>query len=622
MSGNDTIMLMNGPRPASYRDTLDIYWQHTRRYARSLTWFYILCPTVILAENFAIPYIGAQAIDKLSKHPHGSLSMFVPLLLAAVGVGVYVVFMWRFVSRRQWRSTVTVSNDLARTVFEHIMAQSDRFHTEKFGGALVAAANRFTGAYGGLADSVAYNLYGLVLSYIFTIVILWPKAPQYVLGLVVFSAAYAYVMYRLRQREIPYNEASALAASEQTAQLSDTITNVATVRSFGREAHERELFTKRLEKTKRRGLALMQITTTNEYFSASFTQIMNVAALLAGIIAVIRFQASVGVVLLLISYTGNIVGRLWDLQFTIKNINRALGDAQEMTRLLMTSPDVLDPLEPEPVSITKGAIEFHHVSFKYPDKDSDDLFSNLNLSIAPGEHIGLVGPSGSGKSTITKLLLRFADLDSGTITIDGQDITHVKQSELRQHVAYVPQEPLLFHRTLIENLRYGKPDATDEEIDRAARHARADKFIAKLSKGYKTMVGERGTKLSGGQRQRIAIARAMLKNAPILVLDEATSALDSHSERLIQEALHDLMQGRTAIVVAHRLSTIVELDRILVLDKGRIIEQGTHEQLLEHGGFYSKLWHHQSGGFLEGKNDAPAAAPVAETESDGTESDN
>jgi ATP-binding cassette subfamily B protein len=227
------------------------------------------------------------------------------------------------------------------------------------------------------------------------------------------------------------------------------------------------------------------------------------------------------------------------------------------------------------------------------------LFRDFNLTVRSGEKIGLVGHSGSGKTTFTKLLLRFVDVDSGAVRIDGQDIRTVRQSDLHDHIAYVPQEPLLFHRSLRENIAYGKPNATDEEIHRAARDARAAEFIETLPKGYETTVGERGVKLSGGQRQRIAIARAVLKDAPILILDEATAALDSESELLIQEALWKLMKGRTAIVIAHRLSTIQKMDRIIVMEEGRIVEEGTHKQLLRRKGTYAKLWAHQSGGFLE-----------------------
>lgn len=227
------------------------------------------------------------------------------------------------------------------------------------------------------------------------------------------------------------------------------------------------------------------------------------------------------------------------------------------------------------------------------------MFRKFSLRIKPGEKIGLVGHSGSGKTSLTKLLLRFADINDGEITIDGQNITHITQDDLRRHIAYVPQEPLLFHRTIAENISYARPDSDQQEIESVAKMAHADEFIVKLAKGYDTLVGERGVKLSGGQRQRVAIARAMLKNSPILLLDEATSALDSESEILIQKALWTLMENRTAIVIAHRLSTIQKMDRIIVLDNGRVIEEGSHKELLRKTGKYAELWTHQSGGFLE-----------------------
>jgi ATP-binding cassette, subfamily B, bacterial len=252
------------------------------------------------------------------------------------------------------------------------------------------------------------------------------------------------------------------------------------------------------------------------------------------------------------------------------------------------------------LQVPHGEIAFNDVYFAYPDNTQNGaVFAGLSLNVKPGERIGLVGPSGGGKSTLTRLLLRFDDLQGGSIVIDGQDIAEVTQESLRQNVSYVPQEPLLFHRSVGENIGYGRPEATQKAIEAAAKKARAHEFIEQLAHGYDTIVGERGVKLSGGQRQRVAIARALLKDAPILVLDEATSALDSESEVLIQEALWELMKNRTAIVVAHRLSTIQRMDRIVVLDDGKITEEGTHKQLLEHKGLYAKLWSHQSGGFLK-----------------------
>ncbi|HET6622403.1 MAG TPA: ATP-binding cassette domain-containing protein, partial [Candidatus Saccharimonadales bacterium] len=277
----------------------------------------------------------------------------------------------------------------------------------------------------------------------------------------------------------------------------------------------------------------------------------------------------------------------------------ALGEATTMTTIINTEIDVCDPAEPQKFSITKGRVVFDNVSFAHPDDKKDVLFTKLNLDIKAGQKIGLVGHSGSGKTTLTKLLLRFMDTDTGSITIDGHNIRDIAQTDLRSSIAYVPQEPLLFHRTLAENIAYAKPDASLEEIRSAADKANALEFIERLPHGFDTVVGERGIKLSGGQRQRIAIARAILKDAPVLILDEATSALDSESEKSIQQALSQLMKGRTAIVIAHRLSTIRKLDRIIVMETGMIREDGDHQQLIDQGGIYAHLWHHQSGGLIE-----------------------
>jgi ABC-type multidrug transport system fused ATPase/permease subunit len=279
----------------------------------------------------------------------------------------------------------------------------------------------------------------------------------------------------------------------------------------------------------------------------------------------------------------------------------AFGDAHEMTLLFDHVPAILDPDHPQSSQIKKGMIQFANISFSYlPDaNESDALFENFNLTVKPGEKVGLIGPSGGGKTTVTKLLLRFADVQNGAILIDGQDIRDIKQDDLHKSISFVPQEPLLFHRSITENIGYGDPDANKDEVITAAKQAHADDFIESLSNGYDTLVGERGVKLSGGQRQRIALARAMLKKAPILVLDEATSALDSESEHYIQQSLWKLMQNKTAIVIAHRLSTIQKMDRIAVLDNGKIIEEGSHKELLEKNGMYANLWAHQSGGFIE-----------------------
>jgi ATP-binding cassette subfamily B protein len=282
----------------------------------------------------------------------------------------------------------------------------------------------------------------------------------------------------------------------------------------------------------------------------------------------------------------------------LRDFNRAIGDAKEMVEIL-DEPLVVEDKTDKKLRVRTAEIDFHDVTFQHAEQNKP-IFEQFNLEMKPGERIGLVGISGSGKTTLTKLLLRFADVADGKILIDGQDISMVTQDSLRRAIAYVPQETSLFHRSIAENIAYGKPDATIEEIKKAAKLANAHEFIKDLPDQYETTVGERGVKLSGGQRQRIAIARAILKDAPILVLDEATSALDSESEELIQGALMELMKGRTSLVIAHRLSTVAALDRIVVLKKdGKIVEQGTHRQLVNKGGDYAKLWSRQSGAFLE-----------------------
>jgi ATP-binding cassette subfamily B protein len=344
---------------------------------------------------------------------------------------------------------------------------------------------------------------------------------------------------------------------------------------------------------------MMWASVKRDVFASSVTTSVQVMALIVAVVAVVAKNSNVATVYLMLSYSTMIADRLWEFSSNvIRNYNRSMGDAQEAVATLNTSPAVQDPPHPEKLRINNGVVSFNRVTFTH-DGSSDPIFENFSIQIVAGEKIGLVGRSGSGKTTFTRLLLRFSDIDDGEILIDGQNIASITQDDLRSMTAYVPQEPLLFHRSIAENIAYGKPSAGVAEIKQAARFAHADEFIKDLPQGYETLVGERGVKLSGGQRQRIAIARAMLKDAPLLVLDEATSALDSESEKLIQEDLWKLMEGRTAIVIAHRLSTIQKMDRIVVLEDGKIAEEGTHKELLTDNGTYAKLWAHQSGGFLE-----------------------
>jgi ATP-binding cassette subfamily B protein len=309
-----------------------------------------------------------------------------------------------------------------------------------------------------------------------------------------------------------------------------------------------------------------------------------------------RGQFSIGDFAFLQAYLMNLFSHVWDFAYYIRSTYESIADANEMTEMLIQPHSIVDNVRAKKLKISKGEINFKDIDFSY--SEDKPILDNFNLHIAAGERVALVGQSGGGKSTIVKILFRFMDLNGGQILIDGQDISKVTQDSLREQISLVPQEPLLFHRSLLDNIRYGRPDSTEQEVIKAAKAAHCHEFISGFEQGYNTLVGERGVKLSGGERQRVAIARAILRNAPILVLDEATSSLDSESESLIQDALKTLMKGKTTIVIAHRLSTIREMDRIVVIEGGKIIEQGKHDELVKaQQGIYQKLWNIQVGGF-------------------------
>jgi ATP-binding cassette subfamily B protein len=309
---------------------------------------------------------------------------------------------------------------------------------------------------------------------------------------------------------------------------------------------------------------------------------------------------TIGDVVLVQAYLIRIFDQLWDTGKNIRAIYEALADANEMTEMLLQPHEVQDAVNAKKLKVKEGKIQIQKVTFGYEEQQAngEEILKGFDLEIKAGERIALVGASGGGKSTIVKLLLRFFDIQDGSILIDGQNIAKVTQDSLRDNIGFVPQEPILFHRTLMDNIRYARPEASDEEVYKAAKVAHCHEFISHFPEGYQTYVGERGVKLSGGERQRVAIARAILKNAPILILDEATSSLDSESEMYIQDALSKLMKGKTTLVVAHRLSTIMQMDRILVINGGKVVEEGKHEELVKaKQGIYQKLWQIQAGGF-------------------------
>jgi ATP-binding cassette subfamily B protein len=586
--------------PTSTKVTIRTYLRHAARYKRQITLVYVLMILAQLAEDIFTPILVSQIFTKLAAGDLAALSFEAlrPTILAIFGLTLFHYILWKVIVRRYWRMQELVMRDLMMTVFNHLTSMSYRFFSNRFGGSLVSQTNKFVYAFERLTDALTWNVFKLVVSVVATFIILLPKSPLLAGGILLFSALFVPVAWFVRRNQVGYNKRWAEAETKRTGQLADTITNIMAVKSFANESFESKEMYKRATEVYDRSMDTMNITMRHEYYTTGVYHLLNMFVVIISAWLAVNGIAQVGVIYLALTYTTSILRRLWDLSNTFRQFTRVFGDSSDMAKILQISPEVLDAPNAKRLRATIGEVAFSDVTFGYPERPDHKLFDGLNLQIKPGEKIGLVGPSGGGKTTITKLLLRFMDIQDGTITVDGQNIAHISQRSLRDAFSYVPQEPLLFHRTLIENISYGKKGATKDQVIAAAKSAHAHDFIMELPDGYDTLVGERGVKLSGGQKQRIAIARAMLREAPILVLDEATSALDSESEVLIQDALWKLMQGRTAIVIAHRLSTIKKMDRIIVLDQGKIAEQGSHTSLIKQNGLYAKLWKHQTGDFL------------------------
>ncbi|MBP7767417.1 ABC transporter ATP-binding protein [Candidatus Saccharibacteria bacterium] len=583
------------------RKILSIYWQHTKPYKKQLA---IIYPSMVVAqiiEDFVQPIIISGVLTTLAS---GNIDEIKSLNIALIFCAVILTettghLIWnRIVVPIFWKTQDKIMVDLNMTCFSHLQSMSSAFFNDRFAGSLVNQVNKLVGSYERLTDALTWNVFKLIVSIFATTIILAPKAPFVSLSILIISTIFVPLMWRARQKQLPFNRAWAEAETARTGQLADSISNVITVKSFTGEQYEKKRMQERVNEVHRKSLDTMRVTLDQELITGSVQRSINIAVIVIAIALARNGRLDVGIIYLSLTFTMGIMRRLWDLGNTFRTLTRVFGDAGDMAEILDMEPEVRDVKTAVHFEAAQGAVTFKDVKFSH-DNDENLLFNGFDLEIKPGEHIGLVGQSGGGKTTITQLLMRLMDIQSGEIKIDGQDISQVTQSQLRQAISYVPQESALFHRSLSENIAYGKPRASDAEIMLASKMAHAHEFIKDLPTGYETLVGERGVKLSGGQRQRIAIARAMIKDAPILVLDEATSALDSESEKLIQDALWKLMEGRTTIAIAHRLSTIQKMDRIIVLDKGKIAEQGSHKQLLKQGGIYANLWSHQSGGFIE-----------------------
>jgi ATP-binding cassette, subfamily B, bacterial len=582
------------PTPIEFH-ILKHFWRASLQFKHHLL-LMVCIPVSAILVGSVVPLLIGKTLAALVV-PHGQPNHYIPYLIAAGALG--------FITNRiGYLSLLTLQakalSVLQAQAFTTLLTRSVGFHNNRVSGKLVSDANDYPQGFVQLSNALVTSVIPFAVTVLAGIVLVFFNS--WILGvLLVVMAAYTigsgYIGTRGRTSlRIERHKASKRLISH----MADAIVNHQTVKTFAREEAELAQHAVLNEDVQNRRIHDWLLAVRDNNVRLGVLTAFQIGLVIAISYLTRRDPTMLGAGIFAFTYTVTLVNKLTEINITIRTIEDGFLQAIPMAEVLEETPEILDKPDAVALDPREYSVTFKDVVFRYQDSTATkNVFTKLNIAIKPGEKVGLAGPSGGGKSTLTRLMLRFEDIEDGEILIDQQNIADVTQASLRQTLTYVPQEPLLFHRTVRENIAYGKPDATDQEIIEAARAAYAHDFIETLPDGYDTIVGERGVKLSGGQRQRIAIARAMLKNSPILVLDEATSALDSESEALIQEGLWKLMEGHTALVIAHRLSTIQKMDRILVLDNGEIVEQGTHAELLKQKGLYAKLWKHQSGGFID-----------------------
>lgn len=593
---------------SNWKRVLYYFWQISKRYKFLFFTTYISYTIASVADSVAIPYIYKNIIDSISNFIAQNSSVlpsidsdFGKQIFMYVGLIAFVVLVDRVLySIGDYTMSIYQSRsmkDVANFSFEKTIKHSYQFFINSFSGSLVKKSGRFVGSFENINDIAMYGIWLHIIRLISVFAVLFFVAPF--IGVLYFVWAILFLILSIyfARRRIEFDLKEASADSKTTGRTADVFTNVLNLKMFSSLTREKADFDIVTTEQMNARTAAWNYQNFTFLLQGSIVTWLQIASLYISITLWFDGLITIGTIVLAYSYSGVVFDSVWNMGKQLSRLSKSFSDAAEMVDIIDLPIEITDPKVPERLRMSEGQVSFNNVLFSY--KNGNTILENFNLTIGSGEKVGIVGTSGAGKTTLTKLLLRFADVTGGAITVDGQDIRNIKQDDLRSVISYVPQDPILFHRSLAENIAYGKPDASMEEIITASKQAHADDFIQGLSHGYDTLVGERGVKLSGGERQRVAIARAILKNAPILILDEATSSLDSVSESYIKESLDLLMKGKTTIVIAHRLSTIEKMDRIIVMEKGVIVEEGTHKQLLKKEGVYSNFWNKQAGGFIK-----------------------
>ncbi|MEO9191979.1 MAG: ABC transporter ATP-binding protein [Acetobacteraceae bacterium] len=571
--------------PALRGRPLSFLFHYARRHALGhLTILAAVLAAVVC--SISTQYGLKTLIDIVAAGPHTGRPVWGAFALLCGLVAADNLF-WRVGGFVAARSFVAVTGDIRRDLFAHLAGHAPAWFAERLPGALGGRISATADAAFTVANTGAWNVLPPIVAVICSILFIGSVNPALAAALVLIAVALGVLIFHLARRGTPLHRAYAARAASMDGELVDVIGNIGVVRAFGATWNERVRVAGIVDREMGARRASLLYLERLRLVHAVLTALLTAGVVAVGIVLWQHGRASVGDIVLLTALAMTILNCTRDLAVALVNLTQHVARLEEAIGALLTPHDLPDRADAHPLLPGPGRVVFEDVRFAYPARAS--VLRRFDLTIRPGERIGLVGRSGAGKSTVLALLQRFYDIDSGRILIDGQDISTITQESLRERIAVVPQDVSLFHRSVRENLRYARPDAPDEAVLEAAATARCREFIEALPEGFETIVGDRGTKLSGGQRQRLAIARALLKDAPILLLDEATSALDSDSERAIQAALEELMEGRTVIAVAHRLSTLARFDRIIVMDQGHIIDDGAPADLAARPGPYRDL---------------------------------
>lgn len=548
--------------------------------------------------NTMLPYVLKIIIDKavlFHSDKTDSFAHIQPYIFLYISLWIALCLDMRLLDWIKLRFFPSVRQDSMAKMFAYLSQHSHHYFQNNFAGSLI---NRVIDMQSGVIEilTILDDVYAQILGLVIAVTILLLIHPIFAIIIVAWVITFLIITFLFLKPIQNLSHDFALARSSVVGKMVDSISNIVNVRLFAKHQYENHYIGQSISDAVQKDRSMLtKIIHMRMLWDVSIVALVGINLWTLGKMYS-QNLVTIGDFSFIITLSISILWNLWFIAGQFVSFSERVGTCRQALTVMNSVHDIVDLPNAKPIKIQHGEIEFKDVSFHY--NEGAKLFRNKSILIPAGQKIGLVGFSGSGKSTFVNLILRLFEVESGSITIDKQNINDVTQDSLRENIALIPQDISLFHRTLMENIRYGCANASDAAVFEASKKAHCHEFISELTEQYQSMVGERGIKLSGGQRQRIAIARAILKNAPILILDEATSALDSVTEKYIQEALHHLMRGKTTIVIAHRLSTLSEMDRVLVFDNGRIIEDGTHEQLIQLNGHYAKMWHMQAGGFL------------------------